>query len=658
MSALATVFMRDGSSADRDTINRMRNALRLYGGDREAARTNGCFGLGWTHAMGFTPQDRGEFQPMAIGTRFEMLFCGRIDHREELALALGLAAGRLATISDGEMAKLAWERWQDRTPDHLFGDYCYIVCDGERHRLEAVRGPLSAPPLHWYQTSDRFLMASMPKGLFAVPDVPCILDEQKIADFLVLNQEELDASFFQQIKTLPLGHRLIVDRHSVTVTRYYGIENTRDIRFTRDAEYVEAARDLLEQAVASAMRSVETPAISLSSGLDSTTVAVTALDWLAQRHDPAAKPLLGLTSVPEPGWDGRSIGVGDESGPVRALAARYPQLQVEFIDAAGLPIDHGLDAIHDAGDLPSRGVGNNHWGLELNRRALADGRKVMLNGSSGNGTLSLSGAHFCFGQWMKQGRFVHAAGEWRKHGAQSGNSGYPVWRGFAGQVLARLAPGAMQKIREWRGADPASEWPSFSAIHPDYARAMRVEERMADMNWVSSDERFVTHRDMMRRMLDRGNVHNAGARVAAYQAVTGIESRDPLGDRKIAEFCYAIPGDQFFQYGIDRRLIKQIMADRLPEEVLQARRGNQAADWLLRLKRDAGRFDADLERLAGDSAMAARLDIGRLRHMLATLPEKTPLSGGDYEHLPVAMHGFGYGLAIARFIHGIEGRNG
>jgi asparagine synthase (glutamine-hydrolysing) len=657
MSALSALFMRDGSLAERNMAERMRNAQRMYGPDREAVRATGAFALGWNHAIGFTPQDRNEFQPMNIGDRFEMLFAGRLDHREELAFALSLDPARLAIISDGELARMTWERWQDRAPDYLYGPYSYIICDTVEHRLEAVRSPIRATPLHWFATPDRFLIASMPKGLFALPDVPRILDEQKIADFLVLNQEDLDATFFQNIKSLPLGHRLVVDRHSLTVSRYYGIENTTPVRFKRDEDYVEAARNLLDQAVASAMRSVETPAITLSAGLDSTTVAVSALGWMERQGNSAAKPLLGMTSVPGPGWDGRAAGLGDESGPVRALASLYPKLAVQFVDTAGAPIDDGLDAITMAGDMPSRGVGNLHWGMEIARRVKADGRKVILNGSGGNAALSLSGAIFVFHHWARQGRLLHAAQQWRKWAPQSGPSGLGIWRGFASHILWGLAPGIREAIRTVRPPQGTLGWRGFSGIDHDHARTMQIDERMAAMNWVGEVEAYRSHRAIMRRMLDRGNRHASGARVLAHQAATGIDSRDPLSDRKLTEFCYAIPEDQYFRDGVDRWLVRRVMAGRLPAAVLDAPRGVQSADWLVRLRQDAARFDAELERMAEDPAMATRLDIPRMRALLTALPERTPLSVVDHPEYRLARFGLGYALSVARFIHSVEGRN-
>jgi asparagine synthase (glutamine-hydrolysing) len=158
-------------------------------------------------------------------------------------------------------------------------------------------------------------------------------------------------------------------------------------------------------------------------------------------------------------------------------------------------------------------------------------------------------------------------------------------------------------------------------------------------------------------MLDRGNRHQAGALALGFEVITGVQVRHPLADRKLAEFCYAIPDDQFFRDGVDRALIKRVMANRLPDAILKAPRGIQTADWYLRLRRDAPRYREELEQLSEDSTIAARLDLPRLRRALATLPDRTPLTRREHPDQAMLELGLSRALAVARFIRAVEGRN-
>ena len=661
MSAIGAILHRRGEPVERRALERMRGALKLHGPDRDGIEADGCLGIVWTHTIGFTPEDRLERQPMKLGNGALLVFAGRLNDREELCAALGLPAARVPSLADGELVRRAWETWGERAVERLRGDYALLVADPACRRIVAVRSPLNAPPIYWYEDHGRVVLASMPKGLFALGDIPRELDDQKLADALVLNYQDKDSTFYKNIRLLPIGRKLVAGSDGVEVSRFYDIRNVPRVRLPRDQDYVERARELLDSAVANAMRSIETPAIALSSGLDSTSVAVTALDWLARSGGANAKPLLGLTAVPEPGWDGRAFGagrVGDESGPVRALMARNPELEVRFVDSAGLSIDHGLDRFQALAEMPLRGVLNLHWGQELRRRARAEGRRVMLSGASGNMTLSQSAVLPVLAGLFRRGRWLHMVREMRAYSAGRG-----ITRGFGlgGLIGLALMPNAPDWLfAAYRRLRPASfeiGWNRFSAIHPDYARDMRVEERMAELGWSDIYKPIPDRRAQIEDVLERGNGHQSAAAGCASVAINGVDPRDPLRERKLFEFCYAIPDEQFFRGGVDRRLVRRLMADRLPREVLGAPRGRQSADWHLRLKRDAGRFEQELDQLEEDADIARRIDLARLRATLRSLPERTPLTRSDHPDQAVMMVGLPRALALARFVRSVKGSN-
>ncbi|MCW3837664.1 asparagine synthetase B family protein [Sphingomonas canadensis] len=659
MSAIGAIFHRDGRPVERRALDRMRTSLRLYGPDRDGVEADGCMGLVWTHMIGFTPQDRQEFQPMALPGGAMMVFAGRLDHGEELCAALGLPAARAATITDCELARRAWEAWGQDCARRLHGDFAFIVADARHRRIVAARSPLRGHPIHYVEQPDRIVLASMPKGLFALGDVPRELDDQQLADMLVLNFQDREATCFKGVHSLPLGHMLVAGPDEFRITRFYDIADTPPLRYARDADYVERARELVEAAVANAMRSVETPAVKLSSGLDSTCVAVTALGLLDARG--SGERLFCVTAVPEPGWDGRAFGawrVGDESGPVRALAERYPALDVHFIDSAGVSLDQGMEQVLAAADMPMRNVTNMHWGQELSRTIRASGRRVALSGGGGNATISMSAASQVIAGLFRHGHWLSLARELRAFNERQGNR---RWLGFGNLVSLALVPNMPRGLyAAYRRRWPASfeiGWQRYSAIHPDFASGMGIEQRFRELGWNDAFQPAADRRTLLASMLDRGVRHRGGAFSLASQAVRGVQGRDPLGDRRLVEFCYAIPDDQFYRQGMDRRLVRRLMADRLPGEVLTAPRGRQAADWHLRLTRDLARFDAELDVLAEDPQVAQRIDIPRLRAALHALPAQTPLTRNDHPDLAIAMVGFTRALAMARFIRSIEGRN-
>ncbi|MEO7681429.1 MAG: asparagine synthase-related protein, partial [Sphingomonas sp.] len=617
--------------------------------------TDGCIGLVWTHGVGFTPQDRHEVMPLEISGGRWLTFAGWLDHRGELRSALGVAAVRAPDITDGALVRLAWERWGAAALERLHGYYSIIVGDPAARRLVAARGPLRSPPLHYVVSGARLAIATMPKGLFALGDVPRVLDDAMLADILALNLENKEASCFQGVKSLAMGQMLVATPTGESVTRFYDIQNAPLIHLARDSDYVEMADALLRDAVTSALNTVETPALALSSGFDSTSVAVTALEQLAGQ---ARAPLLGLVSRPETGWqaDLGAIAGGDESAPVAAFQRCYPALAMRYIDAAGQPLDDALDQRQMAAEMPELGIGNTHWGMALHRAARAEGRRVILNGASGNATLSLAAAEQVHAGLFRRGRWFELARAMRAYNAEMGRADRAGLRGLSEAFLPHLSPGNYARYLRWRGV-PSQGWRDVTALHPDFARDMRVDDRMEALGWDDQRQPLADRRAVMALMLDRGRRHLSGVQLTAWEAVTGIQARDPLGNRRLAEFCYGIPDEQFYARGVDRRLVKRVMADRLPREIWAAPRGRQSADVLLRLRRDRDQYHTELDRLGSDPLLAGKLDLPRLRAALDALPSDTPMAPYAHPDPAIAMVGFGRAIALARFVRAFEGRN-
>ncbi len=69
----------------------------------------------------------------------------------------------------------------------------------------------------------------------------------------------------------------------------------------------------------------------------------------------------------------------------------------------------------------------------------------------------------------------------------------------------------------------------------------------------------------------------------------GIELRHPFRDRRLMEFCLALPAEQKLHRGLTRMVMRRAMAGILPQEVL--RRGDKVnfrpsiSYWLLKLDR-------------------------------------------------------------------------
>jgi asparagine synthase (glutamine-hydrolysing) len=101
-----------------------------------------------------------------------------------------------------------------------------------------------------------------------------------------------------------------------------------------------------------------------------------------------------------------------------------------------------------------------------------------------------------------------------------------------------------------------------------------------------------------------------------------IDYRDPTADRRLVEFSLRVPTEQLIHGGEPRALLKKVLADRAPPEVLNNRfRGYQAADWHEWLDRARQDVINEISLIEAWEPLAEILDVERLRALVDHWPE-------------------------------------
>ena len=616
----------------------------------DARRFAGSLGAGLSRPVGYesdngllfaalctTPVEARVWQAARTPGGERVLFTGYFDHPDAMADEFGVGGADAATLYAAGYA-----RWGDAVDLRMLGQFATVVVPPDKAWVRCTRSPLFAPPLHIRHDANCVAVASVARTLFAVGDVIPEVDEQKIADSLYLNYADRDGGWYRGVTRIGAGTRSIVTPRGREGRRYYDIAALPRIRLTRDEDYVAAANQLFLEGTRAALAGFRNPAVSLSGGLDSQAVAVCALEVLGE-----GRSLPAFTGVPEAAWHGAddAQSFGDESGHVAALAALYPALDTERVDAAGLSFGHLLPAMFLLAGAPPRNTMNLHWIHAVRARAEARGCDVLLIGQMGNHGFSFSGAGalpawFARGRWLRLWREVRAMPDERS-----------LLRRFLSHVMMPLLPdGLFRRIARWRSARHAAAMPVWCPMRADYAAAMHVEERAQAMG---HDTAFRSPRSTAayRHAAFHIAMNEGGDVRQALDAIHGIATRDPTAYRPLVEFCLGIPDDQYLRGGRSRWLARRMLQGRLPELVLsETRRGRQAADWALRIARERDALIAELDALADDPEMAARLDIPRLRRALEASGEGSADSAALQFALPRA-------IATARFIRFVEGTN-
>lgn len=647
MSALAVVFARDGTTVAPSRVLGLSRALRAFGPDAVES-CSGPVGLVRRTAQPITDEDAFDRQPIELEDGRLVLFCGFLPHRGELAQALGLSGRRAERLSDGALFAQAWQRWGEEAALQAEGQFAAVVWDPARRTLTAACSPLDAPPLCYSLTRRRAVVSTVPRGVFAWGDLPRRLDDERLASRLIGRHGSWRRTYYEGVQCLGPGEMLKVGPERSAVVRYYDLdEQAAPVEASED--YLAATDQLLRRAVSGALRSRRTPAVLLSGGMDSPTVAVTALAALAEAA-PESR-MVSFTARPASGWEyplGPNV-VGDESPLVRKLAEKHPRLDARFFDVAGVPVDHLLDRVVELAEGPPRNVENLPWVHEGLRLARETGTRVVLTGGSGNATLSYDGLAR-FPSMLRAGRFgalLHESWLWRGRWSRR----LPLMAA----VAPYLHPGIVRMGMKLARVPGQLGRPGASPIQPDFAKDTRVYERAREAHWGYWSRPAKSSRAQRIRMLTMPMRQGDGRFVFhALRAVHGVAVRDPLGDRRLAEWCVALPGEAYWSRGEKRLLIRRLMHDRFPPEMRTGVSAVQAADRHMRFTRAMPRLREEMHEWRRDPEVAGRIDVDRLLRAVETWPARMPAAPNAHPDSGIVRWELCRTLAVGRFIRWVQ----
>ena len=271
--------------------------------DVRAARcwawSSGTIALG-RRLMRLLPEDDFDNQPLCgQGGSVVLVADVRLDNRDELVRALNIFSTRARLLSDADVLLAALERWDEACLERLVGDYAFIRWDSARRQLLLARDPLGQRPLHYHHGTRFFAVASMPKGLHALPEVPYAPDQERTAEWLASVPRSGTKSYFSSVERVEPGHVVSVTPNGVRARRFW-LPRRHAISLRGPLEYAEALRERLDDAVRCRLRGARDVAAHLSGGLDSSAVSATAARLLA----PSGGRVVAFTAVPREGYDG------------------------------------------------------------------------------------------------------------------------------------------------------------------------------------------------------------------------------------------------------------------------------------------------------------------------------------------------------------------
>lgn len=536
MSGLAAVWRRSGGQLDLARFRGVTDALdhrAVDGSDRWVSATASV--ILWHGHFRTTPEEADERQPLDADSS-ALVFDGRIDNRQELSEALRCTRAEAAALSDAAMVLRAYRHWGDGFVGRLKGPFAAVLWDASRRRLLGVRDALGRRTLFYRLEGDLVTLASEPGALVGVEAAEAGLDDVFLAHFFALRPAPQGLTLFTSVRELPAGYTLTITEGALRLEPPAPLE-LPPIHYRRLEDYGAHFAELLQRAVMRRMRASGPPAVMMSGGLDSTSVAALAASALA--HESSQRRLSVLSYV----FD--ELTELDERRWMAPMVARYD-------------LDQTLVTADDA--WPLSDFESWRWRLSgpdtgpfrpLNERLYAAGQakghRVLLTGAASD-NLFVSGRASWLVDLVDEGHLREAIVELFKHVRRQGAPAV-LRSASVRRLAARLTgrAGRSERPPPWLSrlaadcleSNPADAPPLITRRLPRDARAV----------WTS---------------LNQSN----GIATGDGEHRAGVEVRDPFTDGELVSFILSIPAYALYNRGASKLVLRMAMAHALPEPLL------------------------------------------------------------------------------------------
>lgn len=407
----------NGLPADKQAVDRMTASLLHRGPDEGGFYASGSVGLGFRRLaiLDLTPTAH---QPMVSENgELVLVFNGTIYNYVELRYELQSLGHTFRSTGDTEVLLHAYQQWGPDCLQKLNGMWAFLIYDRQPGHVFGSRDRFGVKPFFYYRTNRYALFASEIKAIRASGLYQGGVNWKAASKFLLqgeLNDDE--ERFFTDIHQLPPGTAFELDIEGHWKQwRFWSLGAIPSIDCT---DPVESFVELFEDSVRLRMRSDQPVGVTLSGGLDSTSIICMLAKLRGESEQERATALHAFSFIAKE-FD-ESAYIADTLIQTQATLHRFQESPLELWNKMATVLWFHDEPVHSFNAIV---------GFDLLRLAAAQGIRVVLCGQGTDEVIAGYSSYFpdYWEMLIRQGRVGDAWNEIQSYTSAHGGS---AWKRF------------------------------------------------------------------------------------------------------------------------------------------------------------------------------------------------------------------------------------
>ena len=481
----------------------------------------------------------GGKQPMSAmkdGNLYTIVYNGQLYNTKDLRSELEENGFTFDSYSDTEVLLKSFIFWKYDVVKKLNGIFSFAIWNSKKNELFLARDHFGVKPLFYTIYNNTLVFASEIKALFKYPGIEAKLDEQSIAELFGIGPARTAGlGIFKNIYEIKPAHFGIFNESGLHIERYWKLESK--VHTDSLGKTCDTVRFLLEDSISRQLVSDVPLCTFLSGGLDSSIITLYASKYCKKHNLP----------------------------PLNTYSVDYVDNDKNFVKTDFQPNSDNYYI-----NLMTERLNTNHHTVILDTPELASALEDAMIARDFPGMADVDSSLLLFCKNVKQDATVSLTGEC----ADEIFGGYP-WFFRADALNSNTFPWSIAITERQNLLNPqiASKVNLKNYIDYRYQESLDEVDILDEDSMETAEKRRISHLTLnwfMQTLLDRSD------RMAMYN---GFELRVPFCDYRLAEYVWNIPWEMKALHGREKGLLRYIMKDLLPEEIVDRKKSPYPKTW-------------------------------------------------------------------------------